>query len=64
MKKFLQFDCLRAVQVLGNTVSKKEIQCQRKKFSANFFWCLCFLIGCNYKDSQSNEAASGGNKNI
>ena len=30
-------DWLRAVQFLGNTVPKKEIQCQRRKFSANFF---------------------------
>ncbi len=37
MKKFLHFDWLRAVQFLGNTVPKKEIQCQKKKFSANFF---------------------------
>ena len=34
MKKFLHFDWLRAVQFLGNTVPKKEIQCQKKKFSA------------------------------
>ncbi len=37
MKKFLHFDWLRAVQFLGNTVPKKEIQCQKKKFNANFF---------------------------
>ena len=36
MKKFLHFDWLRAVQFLGNTVPK-EIQCQKRKFSANFF---------------------------
>ncbi len=30
-------DWLRAVQFLGNTVPKKEIQCRRRKFSANFF---------------------------
>ena len=29
MKKFLHFDWLRAMQFLGNTVSKKEIQCQK-----------------------------------
>ena len=34
MKKILHFDWLRAVQFLGNTVLKKEIQCQKKKFSA------------------------------
>ncbi len=34
MKKFLHSDWLRAVQCLGNTVPKKEIQCQKKKFSA------------------------------
>ena len=28
MKKFLHFDWLRAVQFLGNTVPKKEIQCK------------------------------------
>ena len=32
MKKFLHFDWMRAVQFLGNTVPKKEIQCQKKKF--------------------------------
>ncbi len=37
MKKILSFDWLRAVQFLGNTVPKKEIQCQKRKFSANFF---------------------------
>ncbi len=43
MKKFLHFDWLRAVRFLGNTVpkkkfsAKKEIQCQKRKFSANFF---------------------------
>ena len=38
MKKFLHFDWLRAVQFLGNTqCQKKEIQYQKKKFSANFF---------------------------
>ncbi len=31
MKKFLHFDWLRAVQFLGNTVPKKEIQCQNYK---------------------------------
>ncbi len=34
MKKFLHSDWLRAVQFLGNTVPKQEIQCQKKKFSA------------------------------
>ncbi len=34
MKKFLHSDWLRAVQFLVNTVPKKEIQCQKKKFSA------------------------------
>ncbi len=34
MKKFLHFDWLRAAQFLGNTVPKKQIQCQKKKFSA------------------------------
>ncbi len=29
IKKFLHFDWLRAVQFLGNTVPKKEIQCQK-----------------------------------
>ncbi len=33
MKKILHFDWLRAVQVLGNIVPEKEIQCQKKKFS-------------------------------
>ena len=28
LKKFLQFDWLRAVQFLGNLVPKKEIQCK------------------------------------
>ncbi len=37
MKKFIHSDWLRAVQFLGNTVPKKEIQCQKRKFSANFF---------------------------
>ncbi len=37
MKKFLHSDWLRAVQFLGNTVPKKEIQCQNRKFCANFF---------------------------
>ncbi len=37
MKKFVHSDWLRAVQFLGNTVAKKEIQCQKRKFSANFF---------------------------
>ncbi len=45
MKKFLHSDWLRAVQqflvntvqFLGNTVPKREIQCQKRKFSANFF---------------------------
>ncbi len=37
MKKFLHFDWLRAMQFLGNTVPKKEVQCQKKKFSANVF---------------------------
>ena len=37
MKKFLHFDWLRAVQFLGNTVPEKEIQCQKRKFSAHFF---------------------------
>ncbi len=37
MKKFLHFDWLRpAAQFLVNTVPKKEIQCQKRKFSANF----------------------------
>ena len=36
-EKFLHSDWLRAVQFLGNTVPKKEIQCQKRKFSANFF---------------------------
>ncbi len=36
MKKFIHFDWLRAVQFLGNTVPKKEIQCQKRKLSANF----------------------------
>ncbi len=31
MKKFLHSDWLRAVQFLGHTVPKKEIQCQIKK---------------------------------
>ncbi len=30
MEKFLHFDWLRAVQFLGNTVSKKEIQCKKR----------------------------------
>ena len=30
MKKFLDSDWLRAVQFLGNTVQKKEIQCQKR----------------------------------
>ncbi len=34
MKKFLHSDWLRAVQFLVNTVPKKEIQCQKRKFSA------------------------------
>ncbi len=34
MKKFLHFDWLRAVQFLGNTAPKKEIQGQKKKFRA------------------------------
>ncbi len=29
MKKFLHSDWLRAVQFLGNTVPKKQIQCQK-----------------------------------
>ncbi len=37
MKKFLHFDWLRAVQFLANAAPKKEIQCQKRKFSANFF---------------------------
>ena len=37
MKKFLHSDWLRAVQFLVNTVPKKEIQYQKRKFSANFF---------------------------
>ena len=32
MKKILRFDWLRAVPFLGNTVPKKEIQCQKRKF--------------------------------
>ena len=43
MKKFLHFDWLRAVQFLGNTMPKKEIQWQKRKFSANFFRFLNFL---------------------
>ena len=50
MKKFLDSDWLRAVQFLGNSVPKKEIQCQKKKFSANFFRCSCFVIGWDYKE--------------
>ncbi len=30
MKKFLHFGWLRALQFLGNTVPKKEIQCQKR----------------------------------
>ncbi len=40
MKKCLHSDWLRAVQFLANTVPKlpkKEIQFQKRKFSANFF---------------------------
>ena len=33
MKKFLHSDWLRAVQFLVNTVPKREIQCQKRKFS-------------------------------
>ena len=35
MEKFRRFHWLGAVQFLGNTVPRKEIQCQKKKFSAN-----------------------------
>ncbi len=54
MKKFLHFDWLRAVQFLENTVPKKEIQCEKRKFSANFFrfyipnfsYDSCIFIAC------------------
>ncbi len=45
MKIFLDSDWLRAVQCLGNTVPKKEIQCQKEKFSADFFRCSSLVIG-------------------
>ena len=43
MKKFLHFDWLRAVQFLGNTVPKKEIQWQNKKNSVQISLDFKFL---------------------
>ncbi len=46
MKKFLDFDWLRAVQFLRNTVPKKEIQSAKKEIQCNdsciFIACVCF----------------------